>query len=170
MLEGTIRDLEEFLKVTLGYFHPVTVSPVRMAATDVVEGLLFQVRNQLNGTPVEIARAGEWSGVAAMIDPGHVSRAFEVTVRQLARQATAESRLVIRCDVSTRRDCAGIEIEFTLEQPSEVPPFRNAEAGLEWAVAQRIVALHGGELAEHDDGSGARRVTLFLPLQPPTED
>jgi hypothetical protein len=142
-----------------------------MTAADVVEGLLFQVRAQLNGTPVEVAHNVKWNGAAAMVDPGHVSRAFEVAVRSLARQASPQSRLVVRCEESTRRDCSGIEIVFGLERPNEPSSlFRNAEAGLEWAVAQRILLLHGGELVEHADPSGAPYVTVFIPLQPPIED
>jgi signal transduction histidine kinase len=171
MLESTIRGLEDFLKVTLGYFNPITLSPVRMTASDVVDGLLFQVRTHLNGTPVEVANNAEWNGAAAMVDPGHVSRALEVAVRSLAQQAGAESRLVVRCERSTRRDCTGIEVGFGLEHPSEPSKlFRNAEAGLEWAVAQRILLLHGGELVEHRDATGAQHVTVFIPLQPPIED
>jgi hypothetical protein len=125
----------------------------------------------MNGTPVEVAHRNEWNGVAAMVDPGYVSRAFEVAVRQLAHQAGPGSRLVIRCGESTRRDAAGIEVEFELAHPNDTSPlFRNAEAGLEWAVAQRILLLHGGDLAEHSDDAGGRHVTMFIPLQPPIED
>jgi len=171
MLEGTIRALEDFLKVTLGYFHPITLSPIRMTAGDVVEGLLFQVRAQLNGTPVEVAHCDRSSGAVAMVDPAHVSRAFEVLARQVARQVGPDSRLVIRCEETSRRDCAGIEVEFAVERPAETSPlFRSAEAGLEWAVAQRILALHGGELVERAPADGgARYVRVFLP-QLPIED
>lgn len=171
MLEGTIRGLEDFLKVTLGYFSPIALSPVRMTAADVVDGLLFQVRTQINGTPIEVAHRTQWNGAVAMVDPGHVSRAFEIAVCHLARRAGPESRLVIRCEQSARRDCAGIEIEFDLEHPNDPSPlFRTAEAGLEWAVAERILALHGGELGEHARPGGTRHVSVFLPLQLPIED
>jgi hypothetical protein len=125
----------------------------------------------MNGTPVEVSHHTQWNGAAAMVDPGHVSRAFEVAVRHLAKQASPESRLVVRSEQSARRDCAGIEIGFELERPNDASPlFRNAEAGLEWAVAQRILLLHGGELVENASVAGVRRVTLFIPLQPPIED
>src|SRR5207244_7069909 len=44
MLERTIKNLEDFLKVSLDYFHPTRLSLMRMAIPDVVGGLLSQVR------------------------------------------------------------------------------------------------------------------------------
>src|SRR5213079_898334 len=52
MLERTIRNLEDFLKISLDYFHPTQMTFTRMAVGELVEGLLFQVRSQLNGTQV----------------------------------------------------------------------------------------------------------------------
>ena len=55
--------------------------------------------------------------------------------------------------------------EFHLRHPNEASPlFRTAEAGVEWAVAQKFVALHGGELAERTDVPGEKELFLFLPL------
>ena len=39
-----------------------------------------------------------------------------------------------------------------------------AEAGLEWAVAQKFVTLHGGELLERSEAPGEKELVLFLPL------
>src|SRR5437773_12569035 len=43
MLERTIRNLEEFLKVSLEYFHPTQLSCMRMEAGELVEALLVQL-------------------------------------------------------------------------------------------------------------------------------
>jgi signal transduction histidine kinase len=167
MLERTIKNLEDFLKISLGYFNPTQLAVVKMRVPDVVEGMLFQVRSHVNGTPVTVTHDGDWNGADLYVDPGQISIAFEIAVRHLAKQMGPESQLRIGFERSPRRDCAGLEVAFRLENPSEASPlFRTAEAGVEWAVAQRIVALHGGELTEHAEEHGAKSLLVFLPLQP----
>ena len=167
MLERTIKNLEDFLKVSLDYFHPTQMAFTRMGVKELLEGVLFQVRSQLNGTPVAVGDVSRWGEVDAdvLVDPSHLSYAFEVAVRQITKQLGAESTVAIDFVRSARRDAAGIEIEFHLRQPNEASPlFRTAEAGVEWAVAQKFVALHGGELAERTDVPGEKELFLFLPL------
>jgi len=167
MLERTIKNLEDFLKVSLDYFHPTQMAFTRMGVKELLEGVLFQVRSQLNGTPVTVGDVSRWGDVDAdvLVDPSHLSYAFEVAVRQITKQLGADSTVAIDFVRSARRDAAGIEIEFHLRQPNEASPlFRTAEAGVEWAVAQKFVALHGGELAERTDVPGEKELFLFLPL------
>ena len=169
MLERTIKNLEDFLKVSLDYFHPTQMSFTRMSVSELVEGLLFQVRSQLNGTPVTVADPGTFRGDDAevLVDPGHLSYAFEVAVRQLHKQLGPDTTIAIVIERSARRDCAGLEVGFLLRQPNEASPlFRTAEAGVEWAVAQKFVSLHGGELLERSDEPGEKRIVLFIPLCP----
>jgi hypothetical protein len=170
MLERTIRNLESFLKVSLGYFNPVQLNPMRMAASLVVDGLLFQVRAHLGTTPFDVARENDWGDGSVLVDPGQISQAFEVAVRHLAEQAGPESHVQITFERSTRRDCPGLEVHFHLHRANESSPlFRGAEAGVEWAMAQRILALHGGELSEQSQPSGEKSMLVFLPLEPPPE-
>ena len=167
MLERTIKNLEDFLKVSLDYFHPTQMAFTRMGVKELLEGVLFQVRSQLNGTPVAVGDVSRWGEVDAdvLVDPSHLSYAFEVAVRQITKQLGADNTVAIDVVRSARRDAAGIEIEFHLRQPNEASPlFRTAEAGVEWAVAQKFVALHGGELAERTDVPGEKELFLFLPL------
>jgi len=167
MLERTIKNLEDFLKVSLDYFHPTQMAFTRMGVKELLEGVLFQVRSQLNGTPVSVGDLSRWSEIDAyvLVDPSHLSYAFEVAVRQLTKQLGPDSTVAIEFVRSARRDAAGVEIEFHLRQPNEASPlFRTAEAGVEWAVAQKFVALHGGELAERTDVPGEKDLFLFLPL------
>ncbi len=169
MLERTIKNLEDFLKVSLDYFHPTQLSFTRMAVGELLEGLLFQVRAQLNGTPVAVPQGDAWrrEDGSVLVDPGHLSRAFEVAVRHLTKLVGPESNIVVGIERSTRRDCPGLEVGFHLRQPNEASPlFRTAEAGIEWAVAQKVVALHGGELLEQNEGPEEKSLVVFLPLCP----
>ena len=167
MLERTIKNLEDFLKASLEYFHPTQLAFTRMAVPDLVEGLLFQARSHLNGTPVTASGPSEWGEAAILVDPSHLSQASAVTVRHLAKQVGPESHVQIDVKRSARRDCLGLEVDFVLATPNEASPlFRTSELGIEWAMAQKIVALHGGELSEIT-GDGVRKtIVLFLPLSP----
>jgi signal transduction histidine kinase len=165
MLERTIKNLEDFLKVAILYFQPTQLSLMRMKAGEVTDGLLAQLRAQLNGTPVAVSGGGEWQATPVMIDPGHLSRAFEVAVRHLVTQLGPASALAVAVARGARGGRPGLEVGFRISEPSEAQPlFRTSEAGVEWAVAQKVVALHGGELSEQSDTPGAKSIVLFLPL------
>jgi len=64
-----------------------------------------------------------------------------------------------------RRDFPGLEMRLDVE-PKVVPSplFRTAEAGVEWAVAQKLIEMHGGEIVERCDANGRKTVLIFLPL------
>lgn len=167
MLESTIRNLEGFLKVSLDYFHPMPLALARMPAADLVEGLMFQVRSNLNGTVITVSGCGSERDAELLVDPGQLSRAFEVTVRHLTKHVGAESSVHVDVRRGTRSVGTGLEVGFELHKPNDASPlFRTAEAGVEWALAQKVVAMHGGELAEHIHGQGGRSVVIFLPLCP----
>ncbi len=169
MLERTIKNLEDFLKLSLDYFHPTQLSFTRMGVGELLQGFLVQVRAQLNGTPITVSDDDVWrrEDAEVLIDPGHLSRAFEVAVRHLTKQVGPESSVAIGIERSARRERAGLEVGFELRQPNEASPlFRTAEAGIEWAVAQKVVAMHGGELLERNEGPEAKSLVIFLPLCP----
>jgi len=165
MLERTIKNLEDFLKVSLDYFHPTRLSLMRMAIPDIVGGLLSQVRAQMNGTPVSVSDQGAWDGEGVMIDPGHLSQALGVAVATLVKQIGPDSSVHVGVERSARADGRWFEVAFELRQPSDPSPlFRTSCAGVEWAVAQKVVALHGGELAECPGANGTKTLTISLPL------
>ena len=169
MLERTIKNLEDFLKVSLDYFNPTQLSFTRMAVSEFIDGLLLQLRSQLNGTPVTVSDVGAWriDEAEVAVDLGHLSSAFEVALRHLTKQVGPESTVAVSIERSARRHDAGLEVRFQLRQPNEASPlFRTAEAGVEWAVAQKFVALHGGELLERSEGPGEKHLLLFLPVSP----
>ena len=169
MLERTIKNLEDFLKLALDYVHPTQLSFMRMGVSELLEGLMFQVRAQLNGTPVTVGDGEDWrdAQVQVLVDPSHLSHAFEVAVRHLTKQIGPTSKIEIAIERAERRNAPGLEVEFRLHEPNEASPlFRTAEAGVEWAVAQKVVALHGGELSEHAQDARAKELVFFLPLCP----
>jgi hypothetical protein len=165
MLEGTIRGLEQFLKASLDYFHPVQLSPTRMSVADLVAGLHCQVRNLSDRAPLAAPSAEEWNGACVMIDPGRLSQALAVVVRHLTKQLEPESRMTMTVERVARRGAVGVEVQLRLADPADAPRLlRTSEAVIEWAVAQRVLVLHGGELSEHVSGPSEKSVLFFLPL------
>ena len=167
MLERTIHNLEDFLKASFEYFQPTQLACMRMGAGELVDAVLIQLRAQLNGTPVTIAADGEWRDGGVMVDPSRFSQAFGVAVRHLVDRLGADSALAIAVRRATRDGHAGLEVDFRLSRPNEASPLlQTGAAGMAWAVAQKVVMLHGGELLESTIGPEGKSVTLFLPLEP----
>jgi signal transduction histidine kinase len=165
MLQRTIQNLEDFLRVALDYFQPAELCLTRMAASELVDGLLSQLRAHLNGTPVAVRTDGEWRGEEVVIDPGHFSQAWTVAVRCLADQVGPDSTLQITIGRGLRRQTYGLEVGLELHRPNETQAlFRTSEAGLQWAVAKKLLTLHGGELLESTEMGDEKRLTVFIPL------
>jgi signal transduction histidine kinase len=167
MLERTIKNLEEFLNVSLDYFRPTQLALMHMSVPEVVEGFVCQARTQLNGTPITVVQSEEWKGQEVMVDPSHLSRAFGFALRHVTKQVGAESAIAIRIAHGGSRDGTDLEIALELHQPNEASPlFRASEAGMEWAVAQKIISLHGGDLLADAQGTNEKTLRIVLPLCP----
>jgi signal transduction histidine kinase len=167
MLERTIKNFEGFIHTAFQYFHPIQLACVRMSVPELLSGLLAQLDEHLAapGTPRTVADRGGWGDDAVLVDPGRLSHALGITVRRLCQHLGAESSVEITIARAERSDGAGVEIALELRQPNGASLlFQTAVAGVEWAVAARIIELHGGQLAEREDEHGVKRAVLFLPL------
>src|SRR5205809_4428562 len=84
MLERTIKNLEDFLKLSLDYFHPTQLSFTRMGAGELLQGFLVQVRAQLNGTPLTLSddEGSRREDAQVLIESGHRSSAIGVASRR----------------------------------------------------------------------------------------
>jgi len=71
-----------------------------------------------------------------------------------------EDELVVRVSASERREYRGIEIEF--ESGRGVHAGKALAHGIELAVAEKFIQMHGGELFERGDAK--RSLGLFLPI------
>jgi hypothetical protein len=165
MLEQTIRNLEQYLKAAVEYFHPVQLSCMAMPVPDVAAAVLAQVRGQLNGTPLTVSDLEPWQGATISIDPGRFSQALGVAMRRIVEQIGGETMVQIHIARGTCGGTPGLQILLELENPNAASPlFHAAAAGVEWAVAEKIVALHGGALSEAEPAPGRKSFGLFLPL------
>jgi signal transduction histidine kinase len=160
MLTRTVGGLEEFLKGTLDYFRPLKLSPVQMPLADIVAGMIVQLRAQLHGWPVRVSDAGGWEQRSVLIDPARFPAVFLAVGRRLTERAPAGSG--VHVGLEARPD--GIEAAFRVEGRFGTPGFQTAASCVEWALAERIVALHGGRLQQRDLPDGSPSLVLFVPF------
>lgn len=165
MLERTITNLEEFLKVALEYFHPIKLNFTKVAVGELLDGFMTHVGAHLNGNEVRVRRDEIDEPATILIDPARISQAFRIALHHVHEDLKSGGALSVSLGRSTRREFPGLEIRLAVvPKVAPSPLFRTAEAGVEWAVAQKLIEMHGGEILEEFDANGQKIVLIFLPL------
>src|SRR5262249_59716772 len=103
MLTQTVGSLEEFLKGALDYFRPLKLSPVRMAVSDLIAGMVIQLRSQLLGWPVRVSDAGTWDQHSVLVDPVRLPTVLLAAGRRLTERAPAGSGVHIALQALAHR-------------------------------------------------------------------
>lgn len=165
MLERTIANLEEFLKVTLQYFYPITLNFTKITVGELLDGFMTHLSAHLNGNSVRVERDDIAEPSSILVDAARISQAFRIALHHVHKDLKAGGSLTVAMGRGSRREFAGLEIRLAVEPQTPASPlFRDAEAGVEWAVAQKLIELHGGEIVERYDSNGQKVVMIFLPL------
>jgi signal transduction histidine kinase len=165
MLERTITNLEDFLKVALEYFYPIKLNFTKIAIGELLDGFMTHLGAHLNGNEVRVFRDEISEPGTILVDPARISQAFRISLHQVHEDLKSGGALNVRIAKGYRRDFPGLELRLEVEP--KVPPsalFRTAEAGVEWAVARKLIEMHGGEIVERYDQNGRKVVLIFLPL------
>jgi len=161
MLTQTVGSLEEFLRGVLDYFRPLKLSPIRMSVSDLIAGMVIQMRSQLLGWPVRVSDTGAWEQRNVLVDPVRLPAVLLAAGRRLTERAPAGSGIHIAFEALSE----GVEVTFHVEGIGGSPALQSAATCIEWGVAERIVALHGGRLQERAPADGPHALVLFLPFQ-----
>lgn len=165
MLERTIANLEEFLKVALEYFHPITLNFTKVSVGELLDGFMAHLKSHLNGNAVEVRRDQIDPPATILVDPTRISQAFRIALHHVHEDLKLGGALTVTLGTAKRRDFDGLEMRLDVEPSAPASPlFRGAEAGVEWAVAQKLIELHGGEIVERYEANGRKVVMIFLPL------
>ncbi len=165
MLERTIANLEEFLKVALEYFHPITLNFTKVSVGELLDGFMVHLGSHLNGNAVEVRRDDIDPPATILVDPTRISQAFRIALHHVHEDLKLGGALTVTLGTARRRDFDGLEMRLDVEPKAPASPlFRGAEAGVEWAVAQKLIELHGGEIVERYETNGRKVVMIFLPL------
>jgi signal transduction histidine kinase len=164
MLGRTIQNLEGFLKGVLAYFQPLQIAPTRLGVGELIAGMLGHLRGRLDGTPLIAADADGVASGAVMVDAARFSHVAQVIARRLGERCGPGSRCEARCE-RVWRDGPGVRLDLSVHGASPAAAlFQTAATGVEWALAERIVALHGGELTASEPADDEHHVVVFLPL------
>jgi hypothetical protein len=159
MLEGTVERLEHFMRMILEYFAPARLSFTRLRAEDLVGGL----RNRLVGRRLRIDGDSDVRATAVLADAALIGHALRTIFEAAVATLIDEDEMTVRLLASERREFHGIEIEFQAGRGA--PATKTLARGIEIAVAEKFIQMHGGELYEHrGDGSSARALVVFLPI------
>ena len=160
MLTQTVGSLEEFLKGALDYFRPLKLSPIRMAVSDLIAGMVIQLRSQLLGWPVRVSDGGTWDQHSVLVDPVRLPSVLLAAGRRLTERAPAGSGV----HIAFQALAGGIEVTFRVEGIGGTAAMQSAATCIEWGMAERIVSLHGGRLRERTAADGPHALVLFLPF------
>jgi len=159
MLEGTVERLEHFMRMILEYFAPARLSFTRLRAEDLVGGL----GNRLVGRRLRIEGDAAVRATAVLADAALIGHALRTIFECAAATLIDEDEMVVRLAVAQRREFRGIEIDFLAGRG--VAAAKTLAQGIEIAVAEKFIQMHGGELFERAaDGSTARALAVFLPI------
>lgn len=162
-LDQTLHRLQAFLNLALEYFQPSIANPIAVSGNDVVKAFEALLR----GENPEAAIASECTAAAGdasvRIDTGRLSTAFRTMARLLG--GGPGTSLHLAADVA--RDGGAperLEIALSASGGSPDAAARRAQRVVEWAVAARLVELHGGRLQTNEERPGSARCVLTLPL------
>jgi hypothetical protein len=158
-LDETMHRLQGFLNLALEYFQPVQLGLVSMPVTDVARALESVLRGENATGQVAVRCAERVRDVRIRIDPSRLSTGLRIVARLLAG---ADATLDASVDVADE-DGAQLAIVVSASGTPDAAA-RRAQRVVEWAVAGRMLELHGGQLATNEERSGSTSCVLTLPL------
>lgn len=154
-LSTSVSELEEILQLILDYVAPFPPATSRIPAIEVVESM---VKNLAPGSEAVLMALGATiDGVMVAVDPGRASRAFAL----LSQQLDFEHEREVCTRVSVSRANRGIVVH--LRFPVGRVATRSSTVELRWAVAEKLIELHGGTLAKSHMDSGEVEWAISLP-------
>jgi len=155
MLTLATENLQRFVTTLLDCFRTIDLVPTPTPTSEVVAALVRRARDEMTAASVVVREDTE---TTVLVDPTQLARVWSAIVRRLAAGTGA---FEVTAASAPRNDRRGVEILVRRNAPrSLAAPDLTTE--LEWALAQRIIELHGGELRE-DPGTRVRTLVLFLP-------
>jgi hypothetical protein len=162
MLEETIRSLEQLLQATLEYVRPMAASPIRMHAREVADGVMRQLASAFADrvlvAAVDEALPGERE---LMVDPGRLSQVLGALVRRVETTMDAAQPLDARVTPEVR---SAVEVLAVYVTGVANGATHSTLTEVEWATAENVARLAGGELTTHEAGDRIR-IALTLPLR-----
>jgi hypothetical protein len=162
-LDEALHRLQAFLDLALVYFEPVVPKPIALSGADVVKALEALVQGENPEAGVEVVSTASASAAPLQVDTTRLSTGFR-TIARLLSGGPGTSFFLEADVVGTTATNRRLQIAVSSTGGSADAAARRAQRVVEWAVASRMLELHGGALDTHEQRPGAARCVLTLPL------
>lgn len=161
MLEDLVHRMQDFLNVALEYFQPARLSRVAMSGDDLARAVETLLRGAGGDAAVEVVCEDDAAAARLLVDPTRLSTGLRLAARLLAGPGCSTLQARLR---AAKADGGNVlEIALSAERPVG-PETRPSHRIVEWAVAGRMIELHGGELSINEERQGSTGCLLTLPL------
>jgi len=162
MLDRTIQNLDGFLRIALEYFRPPDLSCVTLTGEELGRAIASVLHSAKAGPSKVVAAPGveRWR---VAIDPSRFSEALGIAAKQIRAVAGDQTRAI---DASVEEAATAAALRLELRLSGERPAGSRRELGLvEWAVAGRLLAAHGGSLEPIGDEGMITGCVIHVPAQ-----
>jgi len=153
-MTDALGHLERLLQLVFDYVSPVEIETRPVDAARVVESLAAHIRAH-GAAKIETSGC---SCATVLADARRLGRSFQLLSLAFQHELGAASAISIEV-VRESHEC----VEFLLRVVASSPVGCEAESGLAWEVAARLIELQGGELSRRS-GIGEYTCRVVLPM------
>ena len=157
-LGTSVRQLEDFLQLVIDYFSPLPLALQHVPSTEVAQSLARQISDTV-GCAVQLDAELPIEG-GLLVDPGQLARTFGLLAKQLEHAPRGE-RIILKATVRSPNR----SLVFGLRAPGACDYRRSSEAEMRWAVAEKLIEMHGGTVQQDSGPAGDVLWEIVLPLQ-----
>jgi len=155
-MAAALQSVERLSGGVMTLTRPIELGCIRMSAEEVLHGVAQGLR-RLGG--VVSVGASQTASVTVSVDPSHVSNMVDIIGGRLG----LAEEVPVTVDVSAEIGDGGRLIVTIDGHETDDSSEGDVEQLLDWALAQRVAALHGGRLLWEAAGAKEHRVVLLLP-------
>jgi hypothetical protein len=160
-LTDSARQVEGALQLLLDYIAPFPPLLERFAVADLARSLAQRVEG-LGSLRVSLALGDASGSPQVRVDPSRLGRAFDLMLTRLGGQerGAAAKRATVGIDVGPANAVVWLRL------PDRTVEARTSIGELRWAVAAKLVEIHGGSLEEAGLREGEVLWKVSLPREP----
>jgi hypothetical protein len=153
-LTGAVEDLEGVVELVFDYVSPVELELRPIPVARIAESLVSQITAHTKGEVV----LGDCPGVAVLADSRRLRRCFQL----LGRACEPDWAAADRVSISVGHDPIAEQTEILVSCTKATGSNGSRSDSLLWAVAARLIELHGGTL-QRDPSATVNACLIVLP-------
>lgn len=159
-LDGSTRQLDDFLQLVMDYFSPLPLALEYVSGAEIAQSLGRQISDAI-GRSVRIEAKLPIEG-RLLVDPGRLARSFGLLAMQLRQSPGNNDGAVLKAVAQS----PGRWLMLSVQIASRFVSPRSSESEMRWAVAEKFLEMHGGSLEQKSTPAGDALWEIVLPLQP----